>query len=613
MGKAKSGKSKSGKGKKGKKGDDEQMSMRESILAYKINLKEQLLEDLNYEAESLQKKIEKGQERNLKLKDEQLGHLTLVVREVKAEEEGDKRDPISGRASIESALHDLWLTDQKETKDVAGIKKHIAELDGEISEEMVVFNKWNDYKEYGQHEDEHRVAVLEDELRDNQATFDEQSKFHQEDLAKCKREVGSFTDKTVENVKDGAAEKAMAKMDKKERREITDHSWLKHEAVRYRGEVEKLEEEVRRLEQHNLHLMSKLFDCRMEDLNISRKFFLTQFDEETVFAKGAEETVGIIEHDLITNHPLLRPSPFAPQLANQKLPIESQIVIESETSYASLTKETTAPHEKSIGTLMKASDSTLREDDRTSGYSSMAPYSILSDSVKSVPGRREVGQSKEGGVGGGVRPKSSTLKAIEEKVFGIVEEDEDLSIEDDDEGIDLDDSRNDIDEELGLQAGEGLANNLVDNYFNLEDDSKDEYLKLGPLELKMLQVVGNQIPMRSPTPPTQEELELQAYNPDEWPVTHKMLQSIQAESLQLVRNRGESNAATSTTVGKNTSVHEKDTSIVIVNTAATATASSRSKTGGHMEAEGYVASHRTSQQLTTGYSVSKLREEVLVE
>ena len=61
--------------------------------------------------------------------------------------------------------------------------------------------------------------------------------FHQEDLAKNKRAVGSYTDKTVENVKDGAASKAMAKMDKKERREITDHSWLKQEAVRYKQEV----------------------------------------------------------------------------------------------------------------------------------------------------------------------------------------------------------------------------------------------------------------------------------------------------------------------------------------------------------------------------------------
>ena len=56
-----------------------------------------------------------------------------------------------------------------------GIKKHITDLEGEIGEEMVVFDKWNDYKEYGQYEDEHRVSILEDELRDNQATFDEQS------------------------------------------------------------------------------------------------------------------------------------------------------------------------------------------------------------------------------------------------------------------------------------------------------------------------------------------------------------------------------------------------------------------------------------------------------
>ena len=42
------------------------------------------------------------------------------MREVRTEEDGDKRDPISGRAAIEEALHDLWLTDQNETKDVVG-------------------------------------------------------------------------------------------------------------------------------------------------------------------------------------------------------------------------------------------------------------------------------------------------------------------------------------------------------------------------------------------------------------------------------------------------------------------------------------------------------------
>ncbi|XP_063721571.1 uncharacterized protein LOC134848141 isoform X4 [Symsagittifera roscoffensis] len=572
MGKKKSGKAKSGKGKKGKKGDDEQMSMRESILAYQINVKEQALEDLNYEAESLQKKIEKGKERNMKLREEQLGHLNSVVREVRGEEEGDKRDAIAGRAAIEEALHDLWLTDQNESQEVAAVKKHIEELEAEIAEEMTVFDKWNDYKDYGQYEDEHRIAILEDEIRDNQATFEEQSKFHQEDLAKNKRAVGSYTDKTVENVKDGAASKAMAKMDKKERREITDHSWLKQEAVRYKQEVERLEEEVNSLEQGNLALMAKLFDCRLEDLNISRKFFLTQFDTDTVFANNAiEEKMGIIERDLITHHPLLRPSPFAPQLANQKLPPESQVMGHSEISYGSLAL-TNKPQVQRETMLVEKGDGSV-EDDRTSGYSSMAPSHSLPDTVSSsgaVGAGRGVGGRPTHQYNG--RQKSATLKAIEERVFGVIgeEDDDDLEmyIEDDDEGIDLDDTRSDIDEDLGLNAGEGLANNLVDNHLNLEDDSKDDYLKLGPLELKMLQIVGTQIPIRAPTPPTQEELELQVYNPDDWPVTHKMLNTIQDESFLSMKNTMSQNS-----IGKSTAMLERENVMSTTNVLTSSTAS----------------------------------------
>ncbi|XP_063721570.1 uncharacterized protein LOC134848141 isoform X3 [Symsagittifera roscoffensis] len=588
MGKKKSGKAKSGKGKKGKKGDDEQMSMRESILAYQINVKEQALEDLNYEAESLQKKIEKGKERNMKLREEQLGHLNSVVREVRGEEEGDKRDAIAGRAAIEEALHDLWLTDQNESQEVAAVKKHIEELEAEIAEEMTVFDKWNDYKDYGQYEDEHRIAILEDEIRDNQATFEEQSKFHQEDLAKNKRAVGSYTDKTVENVKDGAASKAMAKMDKKERREITDHSWLKQEAVRYKQEVERLEEEVNSLEQGNLALMAKLFDCRLEDLNISSnldwitsrpfssiekmKFFLTQFDTDTVFANNAiEEKMGIIERDLITHHPLLRPSPFAPQLANQKLPPESQVMGHSEISYGSLAL-TNKPQVQRETMLVEKGDGSV-EDDRTSGYSSMAPSHSLPDTVSSsgaVGAGRGVGGRPTHQYNG--RQKSATLKAIEERVFGVIgeEDDDDLEmyIEDDDEGIDLDDTRSDIDEDLGLNAGEGLANNLVDNHLNLEDDSKDDYLKLGPLELKMLQIVGTQIPIRAPTPPTQEELELQVYNPDDWPVTHKMLNTIQDESFLSMKNTMSQNS-----IGKSTAMLERENVMSTTNVLTSSTAS----------------------------------------
>ena len=54
---------------------------------------------------------------------------------------------------------------------------------------------------------------------------------------------------------------------------------------------------------------------------------------------------------------------------------------------------------------------------------------------------------------------------------------------------------------------------------------------MGPLELKMLQVNGTRIPIRARTPPTQEELDLQVYNPNDWPVTNSMLQNFQMKSF----------------------------------------------------------------------------------
>ena len=49
-----------------------------------------------------------------------MGHLQHVVGEVRTEEANDTRDPITGRALIEDALHDLWITDQDQTKEVLG-------------------------------------------------------------------------------------------------------------------------------------------------------------------------------------------------------------------------------------------------------------------------------------------------------------------------------------------------------------------------------------------------------------------------------------------------------------------------------------------------------------
>lgn len=52
--------------------------------------------------------------------------------------------------------------------------------------------------------------------------------------------------------------------------------------------------------------------------------------------------------------------------------------------------------------------------------------------------------------------------------------------------------------------------------------SSQDYLQLGPLELKLLSVTGQRMPIHKVEPPP-EELESKKWNPDEWPVTVAML------------------------------------------------------------------------------------------
>lgn len=53
-----------------------------------------------------------------------------------------------------------------------------------------------------------------------------------------------------------------------------------------------------------------------------------------------------------------------------------------------------------------------------------------------------------------------------------------------------------------------------------------DYLQLGPLELKLLNVTGQSMPIHVPQPPSEEELEAKTCAPDQWPVTQPMLKEL---------------------------------------------------------------------------------------
>ncbi|XP_067951160.1 coiled-coil domain-containing protein 83-like [Watersipora subatra] len=70
------------------------------------------------------------------------------------------------------------------------------------------------------------------------------------------------------------------------------------------------------------------------------------------------------------------------------------------------------------------------------------------------------------------------------------------------------------------------ADDPFDNYYGFHDDDMTEYLKLGPLQLKLLSLSGEQKPIYVQGGSTEEEIKAREYNPENWPVTQPMMKSV---------------------------------------------------------------------------------------
>ena len=55
---------------------------------------------------------------------------------------------------------------------------------------------------------------------------------------------------------------------------------------------------------------------------------------------------------------------------------------------------------------------------------------------------------------------------------------------------------------------------------------QQDYLHLGPVELKLLSIAGTQMPIHQIERPGSAELALKECNPDTWPVTQPMLKKV---------------------------------------------------------------------------------------
>ncbi|XP_019644885.1 PREDICTED: coiled-coil domain-containing protein 83-like [Branchiostoma belcheri] len=452
MGKKKKGggkKGKKGKKKSGKGGGEENMTLREAILAFQIEVKNKAVEEFVAEINGLEDKNRRHKERNNRLKDEQALHIRTLLKQAKERDKELEQETVVGREKVDSTMKDKWKAIRNEDKSVEDLKTEIEEREKELADQTKVVEYWRKYRDEGQHEHAKQIRLLEQELQDMQVNFDEMASHLQRSLDLAKEKISNYMDLTLQQQRENASERAMTHLDKHSAQEVKDNDWLKHEAELHREEVRTLRKFVEVLEKENLTILSQLFECRIEDLKISRNFYLTQFSD----SDALDDQTGMLEMDLA-------------QLAIGKTPVDK-----------------------------------LRPD-----YGSESTSSAGSD-------RRS-------------RPRSAVVRAVEERVFAIKargeEGESDSSEEEEEEG-----------EEVFAEHTDGRDMDVLDNYLFFEEEDFEDYLQLGPLELKLLNVTGTKKPLHRPAKPSQEDiasgLTATPASQKRWPVTQEMMQTVLSE------------------------------------------------------------------------------------
>ncbi|KAK6486101.1 coiled-coil domain-containing protein 83-like [Huso huso] len=388
-------------GKKKKSAKDDQMTLAEAYVGFQIQLKEKEVEEFESEVKTLEEKNQRYNQRQEHLKEEQLGHIQTLLKQAKDQERELEHKEVVSKEQVEQALQDHWELEKTKEREIEELHSQLNDLEQTVLTAGREKQYWLDYKNVGSKEHAKQIRLLEQELLQMQKDFQEMADHMQRSLDATVNEINKQTEKQIDDKKHLASEQAIRHLDKQTRQEVKENDWLKREAQFYRNEVAVMEVSVQKLEQDNLELMSQLFECRLEDLKISRRVFLTQ-------VAGLEiAEPGLLGEDL------------------EKLEL--------------------------------------------SDHSARAPS----------------------------RPKSAILAAVEKKVFSLPENFEKEETPTESDSMDL---------------GTFL--------YGRQDDFQ-QYLQLGPLELKLLSVVGRGLHIK----PLESNIKGAIPEQKEWPVTCQMIKS----------------------------------------------------------------------------------------
>ncbi|XP_030691761.1 coiled-coil domain-containing protein 83 [Globicephala melas] len=246
----------------------------EALLDYHCQIKENAVERYMAQIKKMREKNQKYQERNKRLKDEQIWHIRNLLKELS--EEKSKGLAVVTREEVEEAMKEKWKFERDQEQNLKDMHIQINNAEKLFLEKLSEKEYWEEYKNVGSEQHAKLITSLQNDInrvKENAEKMSEQYKITLED---DKKRIIRETLLQLNQKKEWATENAIRFIDKGSYREIWENDWLKKEIANHRKEVEELEHAIHELEGENLALIDQLFNCRLVDLKIPRRLYLAQ-------------------------------------------------------------------------------------------------------------------------------------------------------------------------------------------------------------------------------------------------------------------------------------------------------------------------------------------------
>ncbi|XP_073469042.1 coiled-coil domain-containing protein 83 [Aquarana catesbeiana] len=277
MGKSEKKGKKGTKKKKGsKKSQEDKMTFAEALLAYQIQMKESMIEELLAEVKQIEEKNTRYKERNERLKAEQTGHVNELLSEAKAQERELAKKEIVNREQVDELMKEKWDFIRQKENLLEETSREILNLEKQITVAKTERDYWLEYKNVGSPEHAKQIHLLQEEIKHMSQNFTEINDHFRRSLEMTKEKIDQETERKMGLTREMATLDAAKHIDLDSQKEIQENKWMKKEVAIYSKDIQDLEKTVYKTEQENLQLISHLFNCRLQDLKISRNVFLTQ-------------------------------------------------------------------------------------------------------------------------------------------------------------------------------------------------------------------------------------------------------------------------------------------------------------------------------------------------